>query len=174
MCQGALPSILRGTLNSVSVARLADQCQCLTHQYWFLTSTVTLICHHSAEQSAFSRADKASTLLFALLSDNFGDWSIVDTDSLLEKTLFNMHSEKYIEKVCNYFANPRALYHASPFSVADMSSRNDINLLYFRTDCMLEILIVHRVGQSGRRDVESVAWNSVNQDKRFANSCFKW
>ena len=90
MCQGALPSILRGTLNSVSVARLADQCQCLTHQYWFLTSTVTLICHHSAEQSAFSRADKASTLLFALLSDNFGDWSIVDTDSFLEKTLFNM------------------------------------------------------------------------------------
>ena len=39
---------------------------------------------------AISRADKASTLLFALLSDNVGDWSIVDTDSFLEKTLFNM------------------------------------------------------------------------------------
>ena len=152
MCQGALPSILRGTLNSVSVARLADQCQCLTHHYWFLTSTVTLICHHSVEQSAFSRADKASTLLFALPSET------LVTEALLTPIRFwrkhcstcKLHSEKYIEKVCNCFANPRALYHASPFSVADMSSRNDINLLYSRTDCMLEILIVHRVGQSGR------------------------
>lgn len=118
-------------------------------------ASVLISNHSSLDLSSFrcavSRADKASTLLFALLSDNFGDWSIVDTDSLLEKTLFNMHSEKYIQKVCNCFANPRALYHASPFSVADMSSRNDIITYYIleQTVCwkFSSSIVLGRVGE---------------------------